>query len=180
MRTVFQVSWEAVYRQGAGPDLNLTWPPPANPSQSLMALCLATSLMVVFIGTCMGTRLYGGVADPMATDALQFMIREVELPYITCRLVSREAACAGWHITLTALPAPWGSQEAACQGWPLFRLRGGVGRRRVRDAHYTDRLFRLTRGSLQAFSASSAAPRCAWPRPRTFQRRLSRGSRACS
>mmetsp|Transcript_94636 Transcript_94636/g.270829 ORF Transcript_94636/g.270829 Transcript_94636/m.270829 type:complete len:154 (+) Transcript_94636:251-712(+) len=51
-----------------------------------MALCLTSALMVVFIGTAMGTRLHGGGFDPMATDALSFMIRECELPYIMCRL----------------------------------------------------------------------------------------------
>ena len=51
----------------------------------LMALTVVSEVYVVFVATATATRLLGGGYDPMAADALKFLIREFEFAYVTTR-----------------------------------------------------------------------------------------------
>ena len=51
----------------------------------LMALTVVAEVYVVFVATAQATRLLGGGFDPMATDALDFLIREFEFAFVSTR-----------------------------------------------------------------------------------------------
>lgn len=50
-----------------------------------MIVTTMLELSVVFVSTASGTRLLAGGFDPMAYDALAFLVREFELPFTLCR-----------------------------------------------------------------------------------------------
>ena len=52
----------------------------------LIAFTVMAEIFVVFVSTATGTRLLGGGFDPMAADALAFLIREFEGPFVACRV----------------------------------------------------------------------------------------------
>jgi len=82
----------------------------------LMITSLIMEVMVVFASTATATRLLGGGFDPMATNAIAFLTREFEMPFVFCRFTffaGLLAFLAGLCLRVwAAVPGPFGSAVA--------------------------------------------------------------------